>query len=193
MPPGLRRSSVRSGPARFWTSVAHSETIVRVQAPLPDIKSFCSKPAPSRRSRARRVDATDAKRLARSLHWSNLRRPADLELWLGRNRRGTHHNSDSGTSVRFLPRRACSSLEVSAICGVVNVYRAWEQGLSKPFSFHCDNDQCEVILEASVAEADHLFLNCGKQFGGAQCNVATPQLNQSSLSEFLFIRIHRFG
>lgn len=41
-----------------------------------------------------------------------------------------------------------------------------EQELPKLCSFYCDNDQCEVIVEVSVAEAGHLFLNCGEQFAG---------------------------
>ena len=63
----------------------------------------------------------------------------------------------------------------------------------KPFLFHCDDDQREVILEASVAEGDYLFLNRGKHFGGVECRVSTPQLKQSSFSKFQFIRVHRFG
>ncbi len=54
---------------------------------------------------------------------------------------------------------------VSAIRGAVNVYRA--QGDSPTVLFHCNDDQREVILKATVAEADHLFLNRGEQFGGA--------------------------
>jgi hypothetical protein len=68
-----------------------------------------------------------------------------------------------------------------------------EQMVKEPFLFHCNNDQREVILKISVTETDHLFTDCNQQFGGAQCNVATAQLKQSSLSKFLFIRIHCFG
>jgi hypothetical protein len=63
----------------------------------------------------------------------------------------------------------------------------------QPVLFHCNNDQGEVILKISVAEADYLFADCSQQFGGAECNVVTAQLKQSSLSKFLLIRIHCFG
>jgi|SRR5580704_1106217 len=65
--------------------------------------------------------------------------------------------------------------------------------IAQRFLLHCNDDQREVILKGTVAEADHLFLNRGEQFGGAWRNVAIANLNQSSLSKFLFIRIHRFG
>jgi hypothetical protein len=41
------------------------------------------------------------------------------------------------------------------------------EGINQTFLFHCDDDQCEVILKATVAEADHIFLNRHNKFGGA--------------------------
>ena len=46
----------------------------------------------------------------------------------------------------------------------------------QPFLFHCDNDEGEVILKISVAEADGLFADRSQQFGGAERNVVTAQL-----------------
>jgi hypothetical protein len=62
-----------------------------------------------------------------------------------------------------------------------------------PFLFRCDNDQREVILKSTVAEADHFLPNCGEQLRGAQSNVVPAKLNQSLFSKFLSIRIRRFG
>jgi hypothetical protein len=49
----------------------------------------------------------------------------------------------------------------------VNVHRVTAERFPRPYLFHCDDDQCEIILKTPVAEADHLFLNCGKHFGSA--------------------------
>jgi hypothetical protein len=72
------------------------------------------------------------------------------------------------------------------------IVRAFNQSVNPPtpFLFRGDNDQREVILKSTAAEADHFLRNCGEQLRGTRSNVVPAKLKQScspnsSPSEFI--------